>query len=209
MVDFAPLANRSCYHMLNGLSRLLRPRNYLEVGPREGASLMAVLAHEPQVAIFAISTLVESSTRLTPELVRVFHQKFTMNPHLQQIVVADNWVQCPERANGDFLKQLAPNLEWTILNGESQTTLPRFFDANPNFVFDLVFVDGCHTDACVTADLTNLLGHFRVMVCHDLNHPEFPTLANVVTSFAAEHYFPMLEVGMKNWGTAVIFNLEG
>jgi predicted O-methyltransferase YrrM len=57
----------------------------------------------------------------------------------------------------------------TLLIGDSTKILPRFIEQNPGKKFDLIFIDGGHTEEVAWADITNCkkLAHARTIVAVD------------------------------------------
>lgn len=133
---------------LNALSRILKPRNYLEIGTRVGWSMAQVMAYTPQTRVYSFDIWVEKYGNVEnpgPEFVRNAMRKIT--------------------------SPTEPNM--TFINGNSHNTLPQFFQPErytPGFqlagprpsAFDLVTVDGDHNLEGAWMDLIAVLPHIAV-----------------------------------------------
>ena len=63
--------------------------------------------------------------------------------------------------------------------GDSQFTVPQFFKEHPDFMADLVLVDGDHSEEGARRDLEAVLPHTRAVVFDDIIHPFHPYLEKV------------------------------
>jgi len=210
-----------CYHVLYWLAGLMRPRTYLEVGVREGASLCCVLAEEPVIVDFAVACLMDGRTTLTPDIVTRIRDLFTNRDHEMQLYLFDNWSYEGGKGGHERLNKLLTEgfshscYCYDLFDGDSKETLPLFFNADSSekstshpSIIDLVFVDGDHTREGAEADLENLSGRFRVLVMHDLFHPQHDYLEDVFKRYVRDHGYPHFIVGRHTMGTGVAFNLE-
>src|SRR5258708_13799218 len=85
------------------------------------------------------------------------------------------------------MKKVAPIAKIELIDSDSHRTVPEFLKANPMTMFDLVTVDGDHTEKGALQDLRDVLPRLSmggVIVFDDVSHPEHPYL-------------------MKTWRTAV------
>lgn len=147
---------------LNYLARRARPSSYLEIGTRRGKSLAQVITGQPACDVVSI----------------------------------DLWVSPyggVDNPGPDFVRQEMRRLghvgELRLLSGESQRVLPTFVAENPNRRFDLITVDGDHTDDGAWADLSatvELLEPGGWLLFDDLTHP-LHTLMPVWERFEKEH----------------------
>ena len=200
-----------CYHVLYGIAGLLHPRSYLEVGVREGASLCCVLAAEPEVVPFTMRVLMDGRTHLTPEIVERIRDTFSPRDAEMRLDLFENWSYRRGDGGHDRIVQLVEQgftqTNYAIHDGDSQETLPPFLDALEAPV-DLAFIDGDHSRDAAWTDLTNIAGHFKVLVVHDLFHPQHGYLHDVFTQYVRMYEYPSFVVGRHYMGTGVAFNLE-
>ena len=201
-----------CYHVLHWLTGLLQPRTYLEVGVREGGSLCSVLGSEPEIVAFASTCLDDGRTHLTDDIIQRIHEGYTSRDPTMQLYLFDNWSYDGGDGGHDRVTRLLDDGFhhhcYALYDGDSKDTLPPFLDTM-KAPLDLVFVDGDHTLDGATADLENLAGRFKVLVMHDLVHPQHSYLEAVFTRYVRSHGYPSVIVGRRAMGTGVAFNMEG
>lgn len=142
-------------NVLFAASKSIQPRRYLEIGVRRGRSATVVARGNPSV----------------------------------HIVGFDMWMQGyagMENPGKDFVaKELARHghagkLEF--IDGNSQETVPRYFAGNPGVEFDLITVDGDHSEDGAYRDLMNVLPRLSiggVVVFDDIAHPQHAYLLEV------------------------------
>lgn len=180
---------------------------------REGASLICALAKEKAVADFALLCLADGQNQLTKEIINRIAQGFTLRNKDLQIYLFDNWTYlgnegAHERVR-DLLEHGFKTCNYKIYNGDSKTTIPKFFETHKEKI-DLAFIDGDHTVEGATADLENVWSHSKIIVFHDLFHPQAPFLENVFVNFARAHSLPYLILGRGGYpilGTGIAFNI--
>jgi len=229
-----PVAYIEHLDVLHYLSGLLKIESYLEVGVREGASLLCVLCEEPEIVSFTLHTIAEGVTRLTDSVIQRVAEAFTVRSHIRNLYLLDLW-KYREQSDGWHINRLLergfpnsglkgityPNkakktlgfqergLKYITYPGDSKKTLPALFKENPKLIIDLVLVDGDHSDEGVKADLDNLAGHFKVLVVHDVFNPEYPTMINVIKEFVKKHNLLTVYCGKYlKTGTAIMFNMD-
>lgn len=136
-------------------ARLFRPQSYLEIGVRRGRSMAMVAAVCPQCKIVGFDMW-------TP-----------------------NYAGMPN-PGADFvraeMKKLGYEGELELIGGNSHETLPRYLEANPDAFFDLVTVDGDHSDSGARQDIRDVLPRIKVgggLVFDDICHPSHPYLLAV------------------------------
>ena len=137
------------------LTKWLRPRRYLEVGVRRGRSACAVASLAPTCALALFDMWVENYAGMPnpgPAFVR------------------------------DELKKVGHHGETVFVDGNSHETLKRYFRDRPDDVFDLITIDGDHSEAGATEDIRDVLPHLAIggaLVLDDIAHPAHPELARV------------------------------
>lgn len=133
----------------------LRPRRYLEIGVRRGRSLAMVASVCPTCDIVACDMFIEGYAGMDnpgPTLVR---------SELDRV-------------------QFTGGLEFVL--GDSHRVLPAHFHAHPDCFFDLITVDGDHSEAGARADLEAVMPRLKIggaLVFDDISNPSHPGLAGV------------------------------
>lgn len=141
--------------VLGAACQLLRPRNYLEIGVRRGRSLAVVAETSPGCDIVGFDLWMEGYAGMA-------------NPG-------------PEFVRGEIEKVgLRGTLE--LVSGSSHETVPRYLREHPDLFFDLMTVDGDHSEEGATRDLETVLPRLKrggMLVFDDIAHPQHPELASV------------------------------
>ena len=138
-----------------GLAEHLRPRRYLEIGVRRGRSVCAVGKLTPACEIAMFDMWLENYAGMEnpgPDFVRAELHKVG---HLGKV---------------------------EFINGNSHETLPQYFSENPQKTFDLIAVDGDHTNLGAAQDIADVLPHLAIggaIALDDISHPKFPGLKSV------------------------------
>lgn len=111
-------------------------------------------------------------------------------PALKRVVVCDLWGSDfggTGRGSHEHIDKLLDDLGYTgervFLDGDSRETVPTI-----RGTFDLVLVDGDHSDEGARADLTNawpLVAPGGTLLFHDIFHPSHRSLLRVCWSFFA------------------------
>ena len=135
-------SNRSLYEIratLRALSRIIKPKTYLEIGTRRGWSLAQVLAETPSVKVLSLDLWVEnyaSAENPGPSFVK------------------------------NELKKITGRLDLDIefISGNSHDTIPEYFEKEKNMdiKFDLITVDGDHTLLGAWWDLLDVIDRVSV-----------------------------------------------
>ena len=141
--------------VLHAASSLMMPRNYLEIGVRRGRSLAVVSAVSPDCEIFGFDMWVADYAGMPnpgPEFVQ---QELADVGHCGSV---------------------------TLVSGDSHETVPAFLAEHPGVRFDLINVDGDHSETGARADLETVLPRLAVggiIVLDDITHPQHQYLETV------------------------------
>jgi hypothetical protein len=120
---------------LVGISNLLKPESYLEIGVRRGRSACMVASESPDVHIVGFDMWIENYAGM---------------PNPGEDMVRSELKQVGHRGIVEFY------------SGDSKLTVPKYFENNPNNFFDLVTVDGDHSVRGARLDLENVIPHIKV-----------------------------------------------
>lgn len=144
-------------------ARWLSPKHYLEIGVRRGRTACTVARACASVNIHAFDMWIPEYAGMEnpgPEFVR---QELRKHGHTGQVVFTD---------------------------GNSHQTVPNYLRANPGLEFDLILVDGDHSEEGALADLLTVLPRLRpggVLVFDDIVHPAHPFLLKVWRKAMEKH----------------------
>lgn len=141
--------------VLLSLADILKPENYLEIGVRRGRSACAVAARAPDVDMALFDMWMPGYAGME-------------NPG-------------PDLVKGE-LERVGHRGVVEFIDGDSHQTLPAYFAAQPGVAFDIITVDGDHTDGGAAQDLADILPHLKVggaVVFDDVSHPAHPGLRDV------------------------------
>jgi SAM-dependent methyltransferase/predicted O-methyltransferase YrrM len=142
-------------NLLFAASKTTQPVNYLEIGVRRGRGVCVVARGCNDVNITACDMWIENYAGM-------------------------------ENPGPDFvLAELAKhghkgNIEF--INGDSHKSLPEYFKTKPDLLFDMITVDGDHTEDGAFDDLHNVIPHLApggILIFDDIVHPSHKYLLNV------------------------------
>ena len=153
-------------NVLYAAAKTLHPANYLEIGVRRGRSVCTVVRGCPSVNVVAFDMWVENYAGME-------------NP-------GPEFVQAEMKKHG-FTGDV------NFVNGDSHETIPRYFADFPEMTFDLITVDGDHSEEGAFADLCTVIPRLAlggILVFDDIAHPDHPYLLNVWRRALGK--FPML-----------------
>lgn len=137
------------------LAKVLNPRRYLEIGVRSGRTACAVASITPDCNL---------------TLFDMWIQDYAGMPNPGPDFVRSELARVGHRGSCQFI------------DGDSHETLPVYFQRNPRISFDLITVDGDHTDEGAAQDLHDVLPKLAIggaVVFDDICHPSHPGLREV------------------------------
>lgn len=141
--------------ILIGLAPIIRPRSYLEVGVRRGRSVAAIAAEAPECDIVMFD---------------MWQQNYAGMDNPGPELVAAELAKAGHKGKTEFV------------NGNSHETLPAYFRNHPDAVFDIITVDGDHTNTGAAQDLADVLPHLAIggaIVFDDVCHHKLLGLKQV------------------------------
>lgn len=152
--------------VLFAASRTLQPETYLEIGVRRGRSASMVVRGCPSVHIAAFDLWIQQYAGMENPGPAFVRQELLRHGH-----------------SGSS----------SFFDGDSHETIPAFFKDYPQTTFDMITVDGDHSEAGAFDDLCNVIPFLAVggvLIFDDICHPAHPYLLDVWHSTLAR--FPFL-----------------
>lgn len=137
------------------ISRALTAQSYLEIGVRRGRSMSMFASQNPHADIVGFDMWIENYAGLDnpgPALVQEEMRKVGFRGNL------------------------------TLVVGNSHETVPQYMAENPAAWFDVITVDGDHTELGAKLDLLNVMQRLKVggvLIFDDIVHPSHMYLHNV------------------------------
>jgi predicted O-methyltransferase YrrM len=165
-------------------SELVQPTNYLEIGVRRGRSMAMVAAGHPMVNVFGFDLWQQDYAKMK-------------NPGPEFVVS-----QMKEIGHVGALK---------LVTGDSHTTVPDFLKSQPNLKFDLITVDGDHSDNGARSDLETVLPRLAIggmLVFDDVAHPAHPNLLKVWRKVISSCPFPIQTAEFTGLGYGVAIGIR-
>ena len=141
--------------VLQGLSKLAQPSSYLEIGVRRGRSLAVVVSQAPACDIVGFDWWEPDYAGMPnpgPDFVRT------------------------------EMRRIGHTGKLDLISGDSHRTVPAYLKSHPDAFFDLITVDGDHTEWGASLDLHYVLPRLKVggvIVLDDIAHPLHPHLSKV------------------------------
>jgi len=121
--------------VLFGISRILQPQSYLEIGVRRGRSMAMVVSQAPTCSVVGFDLWIKDYAGME-------------NPGEEFVRLELNKIG--HKGNAEFV------------SGDSKVTVPLYFQARSNPAFDLITVDGDHSEKGARLDLENVIPHLKV-----------------------------------------------
>lgn len=165
--------------VLAAAAELLEPQNYLEIGVRRGRSMTVVARRAPACAITGVDRWEAGYAGIEnpgPEYVQA------------QLGLAGHTGRC------------------RLISGDSHAELPRLFAETEAHTFDLVTVDGDHSESGARRDLEAVLPHLRIGGCivfDDISHPAHPGLRRVWRAATNDRRYATWEFDDVGYGVAL------
>jgi predicted O-methyltransferase YrrM len=153
--------------VLYAAAKVLQPATYLEIGVRRGRSACMVARGCPSVQIAAFDMWVQNYAGMENPGADFVRQELARHGHSGSV---------------------------SFFNGDSHQTIPAFFQQYPDTFFDMITVDGDHTEAGALDDLCQVIPQLAVggvLVFDDIAHPSHGYLLGVWRKALAR--FPFLE----------------
>ena len=120
---------------LLGLCDVLKPESYLEIGVRRGRSVATFASKRPEADIAMFDMWVENYAGMD-------------NPGADQV--------------NRELDKFGHKGDRVFVNGDSHQTLKAYFNENPDRYFDLITVDGDHSNMGAAEDIADILPRLSI-----------------------------------------------
>lgn len=176
--------NHWCYAdittALLGISQMIKPESYLEIGVRRGRSMAMIAATCPECHIVGFDIWKQNYAGMLnpgPDFIRNEISKFNYKGQLD------------------------------LIDGNSHETVKKYFTEQPDTYFDLITVDGDHSREGAAEDIADVLPRLKVggvLVFDDIVHPQHGYLYDVWKFYSRENNrFISWEFDDLGYGVAV------
>ncbi len=175
-----------------------KPERIMEIGTRSGGSLIALLCAYPPSEIDRIKVIVSfdlwkeylSTTGASTGISKLLGRKSNMNlSGLRKLVPGAIAAKAQRKIKANLRAFGLPTEMIRFIAGDSRTTVPAFFKAEPRLQFDYILVDGAHDEETAAIDLENTWSHCApggILVFDDIM-PESYGLIGVWNAFKGRH----------------------
>jgi len=190
--------------------------SYLEIGVREGGSLINALCTNEIICSFFTNKCFSGQSITQQELDDIF-SNYIPDPKKIELYLCDTWGSCyggSNRKTSDFIENLLfKYLQYSknnvhILSGDSKQIIPSM--QFPAESIDIIYVDGDHSYNGAMTDLENCYHIFRkYLIFDDIYHPAHLDLQNCLIDFTKNHSNLKYDLYGKNTniGTAIIYKI--
>jgi len=169
--------------VLYAAARLVQPRRYLEIGVRRGRTVCTVARACPIVDIVGFDLWVENYAGMENPGAGWVRQELNRHGHIGRV---------------------------EFVTGDSRSTVPACFAEHPDLLFDLITVDGDHSEAGARADLENVIPRLApggVLVFDDISHPDLPHMFGLWKAITgARPWLDTYEFAEAGYGVAFAVN---
>ena len=133
-------------------------KSYLEIGVREGDSLLRVIEQFPSLGRIV---LCDTWGGEYGGSMRGNHE------HIISLLETHKY----------------PLDKVTFLDGDSKVKIPEYFAQNSSVIFDFAYIDGDHSGNGLWSDLLNIAHHANIILVGDLRHIQHSYLRDVFRAF--------------------------
>lgn len=160
--------------------RLIHPKNYLEIGVRRGRSMAMVASTCPECDIVGFD---------------MWSQDYAGIKNPGPDFVRKEIIKVGYRGNVEFI------------SGNSHETVPAYLKQHTDYYFDLITVDGDHTESGAARDLRDVMPRLKiggVLVFDDITHPKHPNLLKIWSKYVGSNpHFSCWEYRELGYGVAL------
>lgn len=121
--------------VLLGVSKLMQPKSYMEIGVRRGRSMAMVVSQVPDCHVVGFDLWI---------------QNYAGMENTGEAFVKSELGRIGHQGKADFV------------TGDSKITIPQFFKEQPDVFFDLITVDGDHSVEGARSDLLSVIPRLKV-----------------------------------------------
>lgn len=144
-------------------AKMSQPKRYLEIGVRRGRTLCCAVEGSPKVDIYAFDMWMQNYAGMENPGPDFVAQELQKHGHQGQV---------------------------QFVNGNSHQTLPAFFGAHPELLFDMITVDGDHSAQGAYQDLMDVIPKLAlggILIFDDICHPQHMYLLDVWKDVMSKH----------------------
>jgi len=160
--------------------KLIRPKNYLEIGVRRGRSMAMVASTCPECEIVGFD---------------MWSKDYAGIKNPGQGFVRKELIKIGYRGKVEFI------------SGNSHETVPAYLKQHKDHYFDLITVDGDHTASGAARDLRDVMPRLKIggiLVFDDITHPKHPNLSNIWSKYVrSDPRFSCWEYRELGYGVAL------